>query len=78
MTWAEGRRAFEEHVLEEVGDAGLLVGLVAAPRTEKQADGGRTSMGHGGNQDTQAVGEHDTVILAVSTRCSHVFLLARS
>ena len=62
------RSALEEHVLDEVRDAGLLGGLVARAARQPDADGDRTHMRHplGGEADT--VGQHG----ATDVRFGHV------
>ncbi len=48
-------RTFEQHVLDEVGDTGVLIILVAGACPDKKAYGYRAGMGHNGGKQAQAV-----------------------
>ena len=59
MSSAERRgRALEEHVLDEVGDAAALVGLVARAARQPHADADRTDVRHGLGDESKAVVEN--------------------
>ena len=49
--------ALEAEVLDEVGEAGLLLALVAGARPHVDTDAHRVGVGHGGGEDAEAVGQ---------------------
>ncbi len=52
-----GRRALEQHVLDEMGDSTLFVGLVPGPAREPHAQADRTDMAHRFSHETNPVVE---------------------
>ena len=52
------RGALEEHVLDEVGDAALLRGLVAGPARQPDADADRAHVRHPLGEEAEAVSKH--------------------
>ena len=55
---AAGRGALEEHVLDEVGDAALLLRLVARAAREPHADADRAHVRHPLGEETETVRQH--------------------
>ena len=57
------RRALEEHVLDEVRDAGLRLGLVAGAGSDPEAERDRAHAGHALADDAFAAGELGQLVL---------------
>ena len=55
---AARRRALEEHVLDEVGDAALLLGLVTRAARQPDADADRAHMRHPLGKETETIRKH--------------------
>ena len=51
------RRALEQHVLDEMGDAAALGGFVPRPASQPDADADRSDLGHLLGEKTEAVVE---------------------
>jgi hypothetical protein len=60
---AAGGRPLENQVLDEVRDAGPLIGLVARARLHPDADGDRADVGHLLRDDPDAVGQQALPVL---------------
>ena len=55
---APGRRALEEHVLDEMGDAALLLRLVARAARQPDADADRAHVRHPLREETETIRKH--------------------
>src|SRR5690606_38541088 len=69
--------AFEEHVLDEMRDARLLVGLMPRAAPEQEADAGRVDMVHATGNDPQSVVEGGLAIELVTVVSYHRLLFIR-
>jgi hypothetical protein len=67
------RRALEEHVLDEVRDAGVIGRLVARAARQPDADGDRPHVRHPLGGETDTVGKHGSTDIG----CGHVGILPR-